>query len=245
MARYRFKFYLARKKKESIYPTIIERSMPVRVFICLILLLAAACQQRSAVMPEDAGRYTGLGKGFYMGPDGNMYIVTAGIDAEGVGGQFGSPFFREVPPVDVASFINLGASGWYARDKEHVYIDHFMSDGRHLWLLDEADAATFEVIGYRWGRDKDHVFENGIILEGLHPDSMVVLCPDTSEFGEVFIRMVKDNHNVFWGNMRMDGADAASFECIRTGSSVVYRDKNWLYLSDYFPNCEPRNRRKR
>jgi len=177
--------------------------------------------------------------------DGKMYINTAAVNDGGKGDGTGPPFYREVPEIDVSTFINLGQEGWYAKDAKHVYIDHFMTDSRHLWLLEEADAATFQSIGYRWGKDKNHVFENGIMLEGLHPDSMIILCPETTKYNQVFFSMVKDRDQVFCGYTEMKCMDAKTFECIASDSIITYRDKNWVYNEHYFPNMEEKNRRKR
>jgi hypothetical protein len=189
--------------------------------------------------------YKELTKGFYLGSDNKMYIKTAAVLNGGKGDGVGPSFFREVPNVDVATFENIGQEGWYAKDKKNVYIDHFMTDGRHLWLLDCADAGSFQSIGYRWGKDKNHVFENGILLDGINPDSMVILCPRMTEYNQVFFSIVKDNDQVYYGCHQITGVDVQTFECINADSSIIYRDKNWIYNEDYFPNMEEKNRIKR
>ena len=113
-----------------------------------------------------------------------------------------------------------------------IYIDHSMSDGRHIWVLDSADVNSFQTIGYRWGKDKNHVFEHGIILEGLNADEMCMLCPDTSANGQVFITVVKDKNHVFYGQKEILAVDVPTFECIKSDSSILYRDKNGLILLD-------------
>ncbi|HET6991632.1 MAG TPA: DKNYY domain-containing protein [Bacteroidia bacterium] len=198
------------------------------------------------IVQNDPETYKELEKGFYLGADGKMYIKTAGILDPEKGEGDGPSFFREVPTIDTATFQNLGEEGWYAKDSKNVYIDHFMTDGRHIWLLKEADVSTFQVIGYRWGKDRNHVFENGILLEGMNPDSMQVLCPDTTAYNQVFFSMVKDNDQVFYDYDEMKGVDAPTFECVvNPDSTISYRDKNWIYNKDYFPNAEEKNRTKR
>jgi hypothetical protein len=209
-------------------------------FLAILMLVFYSCTCHS-----QSNKYKSVGKGFYTGPDQKMYIQTAAVLDGGKGDGSGPLFFREVPAVDVATFELLGQEQWYARDKNHVYIYHFMTDGQHLSLLEEADAASFKSIGYRWGKDKNHVFENGIVLEGLHPDSMIILCPDTTEFGQVFFEMVKDRHQLFCGYDLMTGTDVESFECFRQDSVIRYRDKNWIYNEHYFPNREEKNRTPR
>lgn len=219
--------------------------MKYLTFYILILLFLYSCKQLNSDVTDKKITYKELSKGFYLGSDNKMYIQTASVDDEGKGEGFGPIFFRDVPDIDIATFENLGTDGWYAKDKKKVYIDHFMTDGRHLWLLDSADAGTFEVIGYRWGKDKNHVFENGIILEGLDPDSMIILCPDTTEFKQVFFSMVRDRQSVYYGHELINGVHVPTFECICTDSVVTYRDKYWIYNENYFPNMDSTNRTKR
>jgi len=210
---------------------------------CIFVIFSFSCCRQGSVSEYDSKTYQELAKGFYLGSDHKMYIWTTADD--GKEGCRGAPFFREVPVVDVASFENLGQEGWYAKDRKNIYIDHLMTDGRHIWVLDSADAGSFQSIGYRWGKDNKHVFENGIILEGLHPDSMIILCPETKENKQVFFDMVKDKKHVFYGNEEMAGVDALTFECIKSGSSIFYRDKNWIYNENYFPNREGKNKVRR
>lgn len=197
------------------------------------------------IVQNDRETYIPQGKGFYLGADGKMYIETAEVLDGGKGEGSGPSFFREVPMVDVNRFKHLGQEEWYAKDSTNVYIDHFMTDGRHIWVLEDADAASFQSIGYRWGKDKSHVFENGILLEGLHPDSLIILCPETTEYKQVFFEMVKDNDQVFCGNQEMRGVDAPSFECVASDAEFAYRDKNWNYKKNYFPNRNESDRVKR
>ena len=179
-----------------------------------------------------------------------MYIKTNEVGEDG--NRADTSFFREIPFIDIKTFEKWKADGWYAKDKNHVYIDHSMTDGRHIWALEEADAQSFKAIGYRWGTDKNHVFENGIILNGLNPDSMVVLCPETTAYKEVFFSMVKDSKHVFWGHDEMSGTDPGSFNCKCTPSkdgtfpgAVSYYDKNWIYNENYFPNMDLKDRTKK
>jgi hypothetical protein len=183
-----------------------------------------------------------VGKGFYRGPDGRLYVRTeALIDPPE---KFSDPFFAEVPDIDLPTFQEYGLSEYYAKDKNHVYVDFAMSDGRHLWILDSADAKTFVEIGYRMGKDKNHVFSDGMILEGLKPDSLILLSPVVTQYNQVFIHAMKDNDQVFIGDNEMKGVDVASFKCIvlpydstkhyceknMEGDSMrLYRDKDWIY----------------
>ena len=184
-----------------------------------------------------------LEKSFYKGSDGKLYIKTQSLISPPE--EYGPDFYREVPAIDIASFELLCNEGWYAKDKDSVYIVHGMTDGKHIWVVIEADAKSFECISYRWGKDNNHVFENGKVLQGLNPDSLIVIDADYSEYGGGYFEIVKDNDQVFYNQMEITGVDVESFKCIRTDSSVMYQDRNWLYNEDYFPNLDKKNRTKR
>lgn len=186
-----------------------------------------------------ANTYAAAGKGFFKGSDGQLYIQTRGL--KNPPEEYGPMFYREVPEIDIATFEPLCSQGWYARDKNRVYIDHTMTDGRHIYVLKEADAATFTCLWYRWGKDKNYVYENGIILEGLNPRTMTIV--DATADGS--FSLVKDEDQVFYGYTEIKEADAPSFQCTRTDTSVIYSDKNWIYEEAYFLNPKPAYRKKR
>lgn len=186
-----------------------------------------------------ASEYTPAGKGFLKGSDGLLYIKTQGLRKPPE--EYGPVFYQPVPDIDISTFEPLCTQGWYARDRNRVYIDHTMTDGRHIYVLKHADAATFTCLWYRWGKDKNYVFENGIILEGMNPRTMIIV--DAVADGSFSI--VKDEDQVFCGHNEIKDADAASFQCTRTDTSVIYSDKNWIYDEAYFLNPKPGYRKKR
>lgn len=186
-----------------------------------------------------ASAYTPAGKGFFRGSDGLLYIQTRGLRKPPE--EYGPAFYREIPEIDIPTFEPLCAQGWYARDKNRVYMDHTMTDGRHIYVLEQADAATFICLWYRWGKDKNYVYENGIILEGMNPRTMTIV--DATAGGS--FSLVKDEDQVFYGHNEVKDADAASFQCTRTESSVIYSDKNWIYEEAYFFNPNAQYRKKR
>jgi hypothetical protein len=120
---------------------------------------------------------------------------------------------------------------------------HFSSDGRKVYYyaqqLVEADPATFEVFGAEywanhsnptveelrarklsdfWARDKDHVFYQHLVMEGLDPTTAQVV-------GD----MLKDATQVYVGFQRpIEGADATSFERV-PGWYSYYRDRRRVY----------------
>lgn len=188
---------------------------------------------------REACAYTPAGKGFFKGSDGLLYIQTRGLINPPE--EYGPVFYKEVPEIDIPTFEPLCTQGWYARDKNRVYMDHTMTDGRHIYVLEQADAATFTCIWYRWGKDKNHVYENGIILEGMNPRTMTIIDATT----EGSFSLVKDEDQVFFGHKEIKDADAASFQCTRTDTSVIFSDKNWIYEETYFLNQDAQYRKKR
>ncbi len=200
--------------------------------ILFAFMLLFSCQ--SAILNEK--NYKNLGKGFYLGLDNKMYIKTSSINLET--GDLEKSFFREVPNIDVETFNYVGLENWYAKDKNNVYISHFMSDGGHISILKEADVKTFQSIGYRWGKDINFVYESGVILDGMKPDSLVIFCPDTSLTGILFFSMVKDNDQVFWNTNEIKNIDFNTFNCFIKNDSIFYKDNDWIYNSNYFPNCD-------
>ena len=115
-----------------------------------------------SIVGQVALTYKKLEKRFYRGSDGNLYIKTRGLISPPE--NEGPAFYKEVPDIDVASYEQFS---YYAKDKNHVYIDDGTTDGRFINLLEKIDVTSFEVAWYRWGKDKDHVYNNGNLVEGL------------------------------------------------------------------------------
>ena len=108
--------------------------------------------------------YRAISNVFYQGNDGKIYIKTRSLIRPPE--EFGPNFYREVPVLDVGSYVNL-PGGYYAKDKFNVYEYRGTTDGKFITTIEEADVKTFSVIGFRLGRDKNHVFYNGEIVEGI------------------------------------------------------------------------------
>lgn len=155
--------------------------------------------------------------------------------------EYGPDFYRPVPNIHIPTFELLCSQGWYAKDKDSVYIIHGMTDGKHIWVLKNADASSFECINYRWGKDKNYVFENGAILSGMNPRAMIIVDADSNGY----FQMVKDEDQIFFGHIEIAGIDVNSFNCIRKDSTIIYQDKYWLYDQKYFLNYEEKYRTKK
>lgn len=195
---------------------------------------------------EDTLEYKRLSNVFYQGSDGNIYIKTRALIKPPE--EYGPDFYREVPVEDVATYADL-PGGYYAKDKFNVYGYRGTTDGDFITVIEEADTKSFSVISFQLGRDQNHVFYRGKIVEGIDVSSLVILCDHPhldyiSSYG-----LIKDDKNVYYNNSRMETIDAASFECICEDSTIVYQDKDWIYDDDYFvkmdPDMDPKKRRRR
>jgi hypothetical protein len=106
--------------------------------------------------------YKDLGKGFFEGSDGLMYLKTQALKKPPE--EYGKPFYRMVPRVDLATYQLLEGGG-YAKDKHRVYLLRSTTDGEFIEVLQDADVATFKVLGpYTYARDKQHYYEQGRIV---------------------------------------------------------------------------------
>lgn len=184
-------------------------------------------------------KYEKLKKGFYRGSNGKLFIKTQSLIRPPE--EYGPDFYRPVPNIHIPTFELLCSQGWYAKDKDSVYIIHGMTDGKHIWVLKNADASSFECINYRWGKDKNYVFENGAILSGMNPRAMIILDADSNGY----FQMVKDEDQIFFGHIEIAGIDVNSFNCIRKDSTIIYQDEYWLYDQKYFLNYEEKYRTKK
>lgn len=186
----------------------------------VILMLFSACS-RSRPEPS-AALYTPVGEKFHSSNDGKLYVRTRALDANLKPGE---AFYREVPPIDLPSYKYLD---WYAIDRNHVYIEHESSCGLSISVLEDADPSTFSVFGYRWGKDSKHVWQNGIMLEGVKAADLVVVPGQDPQFFDY----VRDATRVFYGYQEIVGADAATFSCEKAAddpANVITSDKNFIW----------------
>ncbi len=220
------------------------RQMRVTSVIGILLLITACSLNKndggSNTIKENGITYEHVKQGIYQGSDGRKYVRTQSL--RNPPEEYGPLFFRPIPNIDVPTFTKLCSQGWYAKDKDSVYIWHTMTDGTHVWVVEEADAQSFECIRYRWAKDKSYVFNNGTVLKGLNPDSLALLVIPKSEYGKGYFDIVKDNDQVYYDREELHSVDAKSFEYHLTSDSIHYRDKNWLYTDRYFNGQNSKHR---
>ena len=179
---------------------------------------------------------------FYKDDQGKIYVKTRSLINPPE--DYGNEFYREVPIADYKSYKRLSGN-YYAKDKLHVYKVWANTNGKYIEILNEADPKTFEVIFYRLGKDKNHVFYNGKIIPELNVDSLTVLCQKISDESTTAYGLMKDHQHVFYQNKKMKGIDAKSFECIQQKPGVLYQDKNWIYKNGYFTSMDTTQKVKR
>jgi len=128
--------------------------------------------------------------------------------------------------VDINSFVWLDSTD-YSKDKNKVFYFHVNSDGGNRVIVNNADPLTFKrLCEYRWGLDKNYVFYEAGIVEGLSVKHLQVLYPpDTSDH---FIQYVKDDKNVFFENEIVKGADVKTFKIV-SGQKWEAEDKSYKY----------------
>ena len=120
--------------------------------------------------------------------------------------------------------------------------------------INNADAASFEVVDSIYSKDKNSVYYRGVKLEGIEPSTLAIFtCGYAKDASKVFRVMydgtmtlmdvsdpssftmfengcyAKDKNFVYYKGNKIDGADVVSFEIGTYGTEV--RDKNTRYLS--------------
>lgn len=149
--------------------------------------------------------------------------------------------------VDAASFQPL--SDEYTKDKNKVYYK-WISPGR-FWVVElpEADAVSFEVLGFNLARDQKHVWFYGSALPGVDTatvelvhDGFVwkdanhvwyqhekIVGADPETFRHLGSGYYADQQRAYWGFSPIDGADLATFKVL--GDSFIAVDRYMVYRS--------------
>lgn len=222
----------------------------IRPILFLLVFLLYSCGNSKKVHNEhaednnknDTLEYKALSNVFYQGNDGKIYIKTRTLRRPPE--EYGPDFYREVPVVDVESYVRM-AGGYYAKDKFNVYRYWGTTDGEFIAVIEEADVKTFSVISFQFGRDKNLVFYNGNIVEGIDVNSLVILCDNPSSNFFSSYSLIKDSKSVYYKKWKIETIDVESFECICEDSTIIYQDKDWIYDDDYFLSMDPEKRTKR
>lgn len=132
--------------------------------------------------------------------------------------------------IEINSFV-LVDSTEFSKDVNKVYYFYSNSDGGSRGIVTKADPATFRrLCEYRWGIDKNHVFYQTDVLDGLNMKNLQILySPGTSDH---FVQYVKDDKRVFHEDQIVKGADAKTFKVV-SGQKWDAEDKNFKYEAGY------------
>lgn len=195
--------------------------MLVPSLLCLAFLLS--CGVKNKIDPKfDDKLYELVDKGFYKGKkDGKLYIKTGPISdtSNSDKGQSISLvyFYSQVPDIDISSYTKLMHAGYYAVDKNHVYIwESIPNAGETAYILDGADPATFEAIGYRWGKDSKKVYYQNLALKGINPSEATPICAEEMDSSLIYIDFIRDNDQLFYKNQEIQlpsGMDVTKLYC--------------------------------
>lgn len=204
----------------------------------VFLFVIVSCGQKKTIDPRyDDSLYQNIDPVFYKGKkDGNLYIKTMSFeklkDKDTV--KTLVYYYQQVPAIDIPSFSRLMHSGYYAKDKNHVYVWETTGTGEIVSILTSADPNTFTSIGYRWGKDTNAVYYESKILKGLNPAQLEPVCFEVLDSSLIHISFIKDNDQLYYRDLEVivpDGLDLQKIYCKEDllGNSFLAIDKS-IYI---------------
>ena len=132
----------------------------------------------------------------------------------------------------------FGCEQGYSVDDGKVIWKVWDSSQQYEQVVEEADAATFEILGRkepfsRYGRDNSHVFLEGRKIEFAKPKSFEL---ERYEYrGSRFI-YATDDESVFFGSQRIDTANVKTFSVL--GEFWAQDDVQVFNLENLVPVCD-------
>lgn len=189
----------------------------ILVIICLVVMAACTPKKKSLDPRFDDTLYEQQNATFYKGKnDGKLYIKTPTLVAVKDSANKLVFAYRQVPDIDLGSFIQLEFGGYYAKDKKQVYTWDIDSAGQRIDVLPGADPLSFEPFGSRWGKDKQYVYHQNQVVKGLDPDQMVIICKNPDDSANIYIDYIRDNDQLFFSGEEVkvpDGMDLTKLSC--------------------------------
>lgn len=124
---------------------------------------------------KDSIKLTHIKNQFYRSNTGHLYEKT--ISTREVKNKltdiiyFNGYFSQDVDPL---TFTPL--DGWYAKDKNYVYLYRPTSGGIRLSKIDNADSKTFKLLAghYKYAKDKKFFYEEGEVIAGFVPSQTIL-----------------------------------------------------------------------
>lgn len=101
--------------------------------------------------------------------------------------------------IDTLTFKYLGSS--FYKDKNNVYTHYAMADGGNFWIVEEADAKTFEVIGNScYAKDKNYIYGERVMKMNSVDYKTFKTCDDCGCFA-------KDKNGYYFWDSKIDITD--------------------------------------
>ncbi|MEO9517828.1 MAG: DKNYY domain-containing protein [Paracoccaceae bacterium] len=132
----------------------------------------------------------------------------------------------------------FGCEHGYSVDDGEVIWKYWDASRQYEQVVEEADAATFEILGrkepfFRYGHDNSHVFLEGRKIEFAKSKSFKL---ERYEYrGSRFI-YATDDESVFYGYQRIDAADVKTFLVL--GEFWAQDDAHIFSLANIVPVCD-------
>ncbi|MCB9231790.1 MAG: DKNYY domain-containing protein [Bacteroidia bacterium] len=141
--------------------------------------------------------------GLYADSLGNVYFPMWDVISERSADQswIEDSTGKRIPLNNLIDTLTFEGMDNYFRDKNHIYNFFPMSGGGTFYILD-ADPATFQHLGWGFGKDKDRVFCRGGWVETADAATFKVI-PDEFQSG-VFPGLALDKNIIYDGNEPYD-----------------------------------------
>ena len=151
------------------------------------------------------------------------------------------------------------SAGYHVRDGTVYYLNAFPGKA---FEIDDADAATFTVLDSTYGRDKSHIFINGVPLSDADVASFAlldrpgfakdrhhvyqrdrVISDDPAQFELLDGELAKDSHVVYWSDGSALSEDPTHFAIVSTADHYLYtKDARAVHVNgNPIPGADPRH----
>ena len=102
----------------------------------------------------------------------------------------------------------------------------------HKEKLENVDKKTFKIINVYYAKDKNSVYYNGVLLNGVNPEKFEFLGGISTLIGED--GYVKDDKNIYFLGKKMENVDLKTFKVVKSNISRSFegyaKDENKVYF---------------
>lgn len=115
----------------------------------------------------------------------------------------------------------------FAKDTAHIYYYGYTGEGQHNICILPCDRQSFEILDYRYSKDKNNVFFLSFTIKGADATTFRILESGYS----------RDKDDVYFESKKIAGIDVATFEIYKDnelyGHDVVYaKDNRFVFMDD-------------